>query len=103
VLVHISSTGGRKNANEKIYFKKEILKMFTELFGRLGGGCGCGCGCGEVKPCVKNSSCDVLWIIVLLMVVFKGGLFGIDICTLIILFIVFGKDILCMKKHEHKC
>ncbi|MDR0461993.1 MAG: hypothetical protein LBG88_01505 [Christensenellaceae bacterium] len=71
--------------------------MLNELFGRFGG-CGCDKGCGA-----KNSSCDVLWIIILLMIVFKGGLFGIDICTLLILFIVFGKDFLCCEKRERHC
>ena len=68
--------------------------MFGELFGRFGG-----CGC-EMK---QNSSCDVLWIIILLLIVFKGGLFGIDICTLIILFIIFGKDFLCCHKPKPHC
>lgn len=78
--------------------------MLNELFGRFGGGLfgGCGCGCGLTS---KNNSCDVLWIIILLMIVFKGGAFGLDICTLIILFIVFGKDLIgggC-KRPEPKC
>ena len=78
--------------------------MFGELFGRFTG-CGCEkeeCGC-EKKPCKTASSCDVMWIIILLMIVFKGGLFGIDICTLVILFIVFGKDLLCCKKERKEC
>jgi hypothetical protein len=55
-----------------------------------------GFGCGNGEPIGKKcaTSCDVLWIIVLLMIVLKGGMFGIDLCTLIILFIVFGSDIL---------
>ena len=70
------------------------------MFGNLFGGNGCGCG-PKIDLChSKNSSCDVMWIIILLMIVFKGGLFGIDICTLIILFIVFGKDFLCCEKRE---
>ena len=74
--------------------------MFGNLFGF--GGCGErreGCGCNN------NSSCDVMWIIILLMILFKGGLFGLDICTLVILFIVFGKDFLCCggREREHKC
>ena len=56
--------------------------MLHQLFGR-------GCGCGPQKS-QCNSSCDVLWIILLLMIVFNGGFFGLDICTLIILFVVFG-------------
>ena len=72
--------------------------MLGELFGRFGGFGGCGC---EGRR--ENSSCDVLWIIILLMIVFRGGLFGLDICTLIILFIVFGKDLFCCEKREHKC
>lgn len=58
--------------------------MFGNLFGRG--------GCGEHRT---NTSCDVMWIIILLLIVFKGGAFGIDICTLVILFIVFGQDFLC--------
>ncbi|MCL2228655.1 MAG: hypothetical protein FWC00_02370 [Firmicutes bacterium] len=67
--------------------------MFNELFGRFGGGC----GCASTK---QASSCDVMWIIILLMIVFRGGLFGLDICTLVILFIVFGKDLLCCDKNR---
>jgi hypothetical protein len=68
------------------------------ILGRLGL-----CGCKDFS---KNTSCDVLWIIILLLIVFKGGMFGIDICTLIILFIVFGKDLLgggCRKTPTHCC
>ncbi|MDR1917668.1 MAG: hypothetical protein LBQ05_01645 [Christensenellaceae bacterium] len=57
---------------------------------------GFGCGCEGPEPRKCATSCDVLWIIVLLMVVFKGGMFGLDLCTLIILFIVFGSDLLHM-------
>ena len=70
--------------------------MLHNLFGG-----GCGCNKGGERRCftkcfnVSNSSCDVLWIILLLMVVFNGGLFGIDICTLIILLVVFGGQFLC--------
>ena len=78
--------------------------MLGELFGRFGGGCGCDGGHkGCFDFCSKNSSCDVLWIIILLMIVFRGGMFGLDICTLIILFIVFGKDFFCRKHEHHKC
>jgi len=66
--------------------------MFNDLLGKL-----TGCSCVS-----KNTSCDVLWIIVLLLIVFKGGAFGLDICTLVILFIVFGKDLLG-GIHKHKC
>lgn len=61
-------------------------------------GCGmnCDCGCHEnPKPKKCATSCDVLWMIVLLMIVLKGGCFGLDLCTLLILLIVFGKDIFC--------
>ena len=77
--------------------------MFGELFGRFGG-CGCEGERKERNTC-RLSSCDVMWIIILLMIVFKGGLFGIDLCTLVILLIVFGKDFLCRKeeKKENKC
>jgi len=60
--------------------------MLGEIFERFGGN---GCFC---LPKGKNSSCEVLWIIILLLIVLKGNCLGIDICTLIILFIVFGKD-----------
>ena len=60
-------------------------------------------GCGEKRdPCHVNTSCDVMWIIILLMILFNGGLFGIDICTLVILLVVFGGQFFGKKK-EHKC
>jgi hypothetical protein len=62
--------------------------MFDEVFKTFG----FGGNCGEHKKC--TTSCDVLWIIVLLMIVLKGGMLGLDLCTLIILFIVFGGDLL---------
>ena len=67
--------------------------MLGNLFGR-------GHGCD--RPCSStNSSCDVLWIIILLMVVCNGGLFGLDICTLLILFVVFGGSLFgCKEKRE---
>jgi len=74
--------GGTKN------YKKENLKMFGDIFSRF-----CNPGCGQGGR--QNSSCDVLWIIVLLMIVLRGGMFGLDICTILILAIVFGKDFLC--------
>ena len=82
--------------------------MFDEIFKNgfgFGGGCDCGRGCDGERPRKCSTSCDVLWIIILLMVIFKGGLFGIDLCTLIILFIVFGKDIFCRfgRSCEEKC
>lgn len=67
--------------------------MFGELFGR-------GCFGERFSGCSKNSSCDVLWIIILLLIVCKGGFFGLDICTIVILFIVFGKDFMCCEKRE---
>lgn len=70
--------------------------MFDKLFGGFGG-----CGCGH-KPDECNTSCDVLWIIILLMILFNGGLFGLDICTLIILFILFG-GCLFGKGERHHC
>ena len=70
--------------------------MFGELFERFCNPHGCH---GEQR---RNSSCDVLWIIILLMIVLKGGMFGLDICTILILFIVFGKDFLCRDKHEKR-
>lgn len=73
--------------------------MFDDMLKGMGMG-GDDCGCHEKpKPQKKcSTSCDVLWIIILLMIVLKGGFFGLDLCTLIILFIVFGKDIMCKFK-----
>jgi hypothetical protein len=64
--------------------------MFNDIL--RGFGAEHGCENGEVKKCA--TSCDVLWVIILLMVVLKGGMFGLDLCTLIILLIVFGGDLL---------
>jgi hypothetical protein len=61
--------------------------MFDKLFG-----CGCKRGCFEKRDC--NTSCDVLWIVILFMVLCNGGIFGLDICTIIILFVLFGGNFL---------
>ena len=75
--------------------------MFDKLFGGFGGFGGCGCG---HKSTECNSSCDVLWIIILLLILFNGGLFGLDICTLVILFILFGGSLFGKDRHcERKC
>jgi hypothetical protein len=71
--------------------------MFDKLFG------GCGCGCEKRDHVGCNSSCDVLWIIILLLVVFNGGLFGLDICTLVILFIIFGGGNLFGCERKERC
>jgi hypothetical protein len=63
----------------------------------------CGCNKETSKPKKCSTSCDVLWMIILLMVILKGGFFGLDLCTLIILFIVFGKDILCKFRCKPCC
>ncbi|MBS7400913.1 MAG: hypothetical protein KIG16_00155 [Eubacteriales bacterium] len=78
--------------------------MLDEMFKGLGlnGQCGCDCNCEKPKPKKCSTSCDVLWMIILLMVILKGGFFGLDLCTLIILFIIFGKDIMC-KFHNTSC
>ena len=73
--------------------------MFDKLFGGFGGFGGCGC---DHRPNECNTSCDVLWIIILLLILFNGGLFGLDICTLIILFILFG-GCLFGKDKRHNC
>ena len=76
--------------------------MFDKILGGLFGGH----GCHDHKKTDCNTSCDVLWIIILLLVLFNGGLFGLDICTLIILFIVFGGKFLnkgCDKKETRCC
>jgi len=67
-------------------------KLFGGLFG-FGGERREGCG---------TSSCDVLWIIILLLILFNGGLFGLDICTLVILFIIFGGNFFG-RGHGDKC
>ena len=81
--------------------------MFDRLFGGLGGFGGCGCGERREHRGECNTSCDVLWIIILLLILFNGGLFGLDICTLIILFVVFGGSFFgrdrCCEKKEHRC
>lgn len=68
-----------------------------------GMGMDCDCKCHESKPKKCSTSCDVLWIIILVMVVLKGGFFGLDLCTLLILFIVFGKDIICKLRSNPCC
>lgn len=74
--------------------------MFDKLFGGFGG-FGCGCD-NRSNEC--NTSCDVLWIIILLLILFNGGLFGLDICTLIILFILFGGSLFGRERHcEKRC
>ena len=65
--------------------------MFRDFLRRSGF-----CGCGPRRPGMK--SCDILWIILLILILFNGGLFGIDICTMLILAIVFGGMILCKGK-----
>lgn len=70
--------------------------MIDEMFKCMGmSNNNCDCECEKPKQKKCSTSCDVLWIIILLMIVLKGGFFGLDLCTLIILFIVFGKDIMC--------
>ncbi len=76
--------------------------MFDEIFKNMTSHCDCNCN-GSLKPKKCSTSCDVLWIIILLMVVLKGGFFGLDLCTLIILFIVFGKDIMCKFRNNSCC
>ncbi|MDR0975818.1 MAG: hypothetical protein LBM01_02555 [Christensenellaceae bacterium] len=63
--------------------------VFEEILNGFTGRNKCNEGCE--KKC--SSSCDVLWIIILLMIVLKGGLFGVDLCTIAIIAIVFGKDL----------
>lgn len=68
--------------------------MFHELF--KGGFCGCN------RERRQMGSCDILWIIILLLILFNGGIFGLDICTLIILAVVFGGMFLMCNKGR-KC
>ena len=58
-----------------------ILDTFCDMGRKLFKNSGC------------NTSCDVLWIIILLLILFNGGLFGLDICTIAILFIIFGGNL----------
>ena len=79
--------------------------MLGNLFGGFGGfgRCSCGCEGGRHHKDCQLRSCDIMWIIILLLIIFKGGFFGIDICTLVILFIVFGKDFFCFDGRREKC
>ena len=75
--------------------------MFGEIFGAFGRGCGCG---PREKRCTpRMESCDILWIIILLLILFNGGIFGLDICTIVILLVVFGGQFLCKRDREPKC
>ncbi|MCL2851010.1 MAG: hypothetical protein FWE01_01460 [Firmicutes bacterium] len=71
--------------------------MFQEFMGRMtGSGCGCNpCRPRERKCMPQLKSCDLLWIIILLMLVLNGSLFGIDLCTIAILGLIFGPQLLC--------
>ncbi len=76
--------------------------MFDDMLKGMGMDCDCKChDTPKQKKC--STSCDVLWIIILVMVVLKGGFFGLDLCTLLILFIVFGKDIICKLRANPCC
>ena len=82
--------------------------MFDRLFSGFGLGGGCGCGGKRDGRDGCNTSCDVLWIIILLLILFNGGLFGLDICTLIILFVIFGGNFFgrgreCGERKERCC
>lgn len=63
--------------------------MFSKLFGGCNDGCGCSFG--------KNSSCDVLTLLVILYVLLNCGILncGLDICTILILLLFFC---MCFKK-----
>ena len=67
--------------------------MLSKLFG---GDCGCGCGAGT-----KNSSCDVLTLLVVLYVLLNCGILncGLDWCTILILLLFFC----CFKKKGNCC
>lgn len=56
--------------------------MFGKLFGGMEG-----CGCGKSK----NSSCDVLTLLVIIYVLLNCGILncGLDICTILILLLFF--------------
>ena len=71
--------------------------MLGELFGRSG------CGCARERKCPSPmASCDILWIIILLLILFNGGLFGLDICTIVILLVIFGGQFFGREKCCHK-
>ena len=65
--------------------------MFGNLFG----------GFGRSHCTNMLKSCDIMWIIILLLVLFNGGLFGLDICTLVILAIVFGHQFWGKERCHH--
>ncbi|MBQ7977505.1 MAG: hypothetical protein IJ301_02790 [Clostridia bacterium] len=67
--------------------------MFSKLFG---GGCGCGLTSG------KNSSCEVLTLLVILFVLMNCGILncGLDWCTILILLLFFC---CCFKKKRCDC
>ncbi len=68
--------------------------MFSKLFGGMDG-----CGCSSMS---KNSSCDVLTLLVILYVLLNCGIFncGIDLCTISILLLFFC---MCFKKKSCPC
>lgn len=65
--------------------------MFSKLFGGMDK-----CSCG------KNSSCDVLTLLVILFVLMNCGILncGLDICTILILLLFFC---CCFKKNKSNC
>ncbi|MBQ7602836.1 MAG: hypothetical protein IJU58_01655 [Clostridia bacterium] len=62
----------------------------------MDGGCGNNCGCGS-----KNSSCDVLTLLVIIYVLLNCGILncGLDICTILILLLFFC----CCYKKKNRC
>ncbi len=70
--------------------------MFDKLFGGMDN-----CGFGGNKP--KNSSCDVLTILVIIYVLMNCGIFncGLDLCTILILLLFFCCCYSKKKTHNH--
>ena len=70
--------------------------MFDKLFGGMEN---CGCGFGKSK----NSSCDVLTILVIIFVLLNCGILncGLDICTILILLLFFCCCFCKKKPHNH--
>ncbi len=84
----------RKTKDKKIH--KEYAQKTQggpKMFGKMFGGMDCFGGCGKSK----NTSCDVLTLLVIIYVLLNCGVlnWGLDICTILILLLFFC---CCFKK-----